>query len=174
MHHAQRAFTLLELAAVALILAVAAAVAVPALGNILAEAQLRTAADTLADDLATARRAALTRGGGILICASRDQIHCSHAARWDQGWIIRDESKVLLAHGALSARLASTASEGRHTISFDDAGRSPGSNTTITFCVRKRPARAVSVVNSGAGRIRQEPAETASAAACAHSRKNIR
>lgn len=170
----QRAFTLLELAVVSTILAVAAALAVPALADAIAQARLRSAADTLADDLASARRAALTRGGGVTICPSRDGRQCTPRGRWHQGWAIRHGGVVLSAHDALPRQLASHSSDARDRITFDAGGRAPGANATITLCVWKRPASAVSVVNSAAGRIHPEPAEPAVAAACAQSRKNNR
>ncbi|UPG95730.1 GspH/FimT family pseudopilin [Luteibacter aegosomatissinici] len=174
MHRSQRAFTLTELAATALILALAAMVAVPSLASVIAHARLRTAAEALADDLSAARRAAITRGGGVTLCPSRDGHHCSHRGRWEQGWIIQHGSVVLSAHDALAHSLAIHASESRDRIGFDAGGRSPGTNATITLCVRKRPATAISVVNSAAGRIHSGPAEAASAAACSRSRENNR
>lgn len=170
----QRAFTLTELAVVALILALAAALSVPALGNAMAQARLRTVADTLADDLASARRAAITHGGDITICPSRGGRRCTPGASWHHGWIIRHGVVVLSAHDRLPGRLASHTSGGHDRIAFDGGGRSPGTNATITLCVRKRPATAISLVNSAAGRIHAEPAEAPTAAACARSGENNR
>lgn len=160
-----RAFTLIELCAAALILAIAAVIGLPAFGNLLARAQLRKAASTLVDDLAVARRAAIDRGRPVAACPSRDGRHCQPGASWRHGWIIRDGTRVLLAHEALPGRLAAASS--RPAIHFDLAGRATADNDTITLCVRGKPETAVSVVVSMAGRIHETPPDQGRAAACA-------
>jgi type IV fimbrial biogenesis protein FimT len=168
------AFTLIELAVVSLILAIATAAALPAWGQFLATAQLRQAAGNLADDLASARRTAINRSQPITICPSGDGRACLPGGCWQAGWIIRDGGRVFTAHSALPSRLAASASEARPHIRFDPSGLAPGGNTTITLCVRKRPASAVSVVISSAGRIHTEAATAGHAAACAAFRENNR
>ncbi|MGA7437561.1 MAG: GspH/FimT family pseudopilin, partial [Luteibacter sp.] len=99
---------------------------------------------------------------------------CTPGGRWHLGWIVVDGSIVLSAHAALPGRLATRSSQARPHITFDEAGRAPGGNDTVTLCVRHRPATAVSLVISSAGRIHAEPPDRPSAAACASSRENNR
>lgn len=167
-----RAFTLIELCAAALILAIAAVIGLPAFGNLLARAQLRKAASTLADDLAVARRAAIDRGRPVAICPSQDGRRCHPGASWHHGWIIRDGTRALSTHEALPGRLAAASS--RSAIHFDLAGRATADNDTITLCVRGKPGTALSVVVSMAGRIHEMPAEPGRAEACAGTREDNR
>ncbi|WP_052697977.1 pilus assembly FimT family protein [Luteibacter yeojuensis] len=163
----QRAFTLTELAVTLLIVALASAMAYPAMGDAIAARRARLAADALADDLASARRSAIARGGGVAVCPSPDARRCAPGAPWHHGWLVVHGTVILAAHDALPARLASSARGGRDHMRFDEAGASLGDNTTVTLCVRKRPATAESVVLSAAGKVRRETAGAADAAACA-------
>jgi type IV fimbrial biogenesis protein FimT len=167
----QRAFTLIELTIVALIVAAGAVIAVPAVGHAIAAAQARTASRTLAHDLAMARRAAIDRDGHVVACASRDGLRCTPGARWHHGWIVQHGRVVLSVHDALPRRVASDASDGRPHIRFGPGGTALGSNTTITFCARNRPGTGHSAVVSGVGRIHGGPAQSAHGAACAASRE---
>jgi type IV fimbrial biogenesis protein FimT len=174
MPHIPHAFTLIELAVVALILAIAAAIALPAMDGLLAGEQLRQASEVLAEDLASARRAATLRGRAITICPSGDGHRCQPGVGWEAGWVTLDGTRALSVHDALPRRLATRSSMARTGIRFDPSGMAPGGNDTITLCVRKRPEMAVSVVISMAGRIRTEPPGARHIGACATFRENNR
>jgi type IV fimbrial biogenesis protein FimT len=170
----ERAFTLVELAVTLLIIALASAIAYPTMGDAIAARRARLAADALADDLGVARRAAISRGGGVSVCPSPGGRQCAAGTPWHYGWMVVHGSVILSVHDALPPRVASSARGGRERLRFDEAGASLGDNTTVTLCVRKRPGTAESVVLSAAGRVRRETASAADAAACAAAHGPIR
>jgi type IV fimbrial biogenesis protein FimT len=174
MPRSSRAFTLIELCAVALLLAIAAAIGLPAFGQLLGRVQLEKASDALADDMASARRAAIDRGRPVAICPSHDGRHCGPGSHWHHGWIILDGTRVLSTHDGLPGRLSAAASRAVSGMHFDAAGRATANNGTITLCVRNHPETAVAVVVSMAGRIHREAPDHAKSVACAGSREDDR
>jgi type IV fimbrial biogenesis protein FimT len=88
---------------------------------------------------------------------------------WTRGWIGLDTTQGGLIDTVepLDAKLAAARRAGRHTIAFDESGTTPGTNQTITLCVRGRPGTAISVIVANSGRSRRESATAHDAAACA-------
>ncbi|QWT18359.1 GspH/FimT family pseudopilin [Bacillus sp. NP157] len=161
----QRAYTLFEITLVIGILALLAAIAVPSMVDAVGGARLRVATQDLADTLNGARAAAIARQAPVTVCPSRDGRHCTDTP-WQGGWIVRQQETILGVDDALPALLRSAARDGRPSVTFQGTGMTPN-NTTVTLCVRKRPASALSVVVNRGGRVRIEPAQRDLGEACA-------
>lgn len=167
---AKAGFTLLELAVVLLLLSITASIAIPAWRSLLADNRLNIAANSLVLDLQRARSEALKRNAVVLVCAGDIRSGCRDPGEWSAGWIVavdingdgqanppdsfisetKPEPNTLIRSTRRSAPIA-----------FHYDGRSPGSNTTWSFCDPHAAARTRKVVLSNEGRIRTTSAEAA-------------
>jgi type IV fimbrial biogenesis protein FimT len=170
--------TLIELLIVLSIIAVLATIAMPALGNLKQAGVQRSARSALSVAINQARIAAAMRRQQVVVCPSANQVDCDRDMRWQHGWIafydrnndnIHDpgEEIVTLAQSQ-SAGIAILSSRGRHRIRYQPDGTSDGTNLTLTFCDRRGPVSASTLVLSNAGRLRSgTPSPAQAAAACA-------
>lgn len=83
-----RGHSLIELLVVLAITAMLATQAVPSLITLVASLQLRSAANTLVQDLSLARSEAIKRNGRVVICKSQSGRACESVAGWGAGWLI--------------------------------------------------------------------------------------
>ena len=161
-------FTWPELLIVLVITGLLASLAIPAMDDAIARRRLDAAIQALLDTLGQARATAVRRGHPTHVCASIDGFTCS-TSDWARGWIGRDarQGAIFDRVPSLDARLAVTHRQRRHAFDFDKSGTTPGTNQTITLCVRGRPATAISVIVGNAGLSRRESAAPEDAASCA-------
>jgi type IV fimbrial biogenesis protein FimT len=170
--------TLIELLIVVSILAVLTTIAMPALGNLKQAGASRSARSALSVAINQARIAAAMRRQQVIVCPSANQIDCDRSLRWQHGWIAfydrnNDSAhdpgeEILTLAQAQPPGIAILGSSGRHRIRYQADGTSDGTNLTLTFCDRRGPASARTLVLSNAGRLRSGvPSPAQAAAACA-------
>lgn len=172
-----RGITLIELIFTIAIGSILCAVSLPALGGLMNGGQSRSAHNALVAALNLARSTAASRQADVSICPSRDGATCDNAIWWQHGWIVfadanhdgvRSANEAIIHVGQAHDGLAIASSAGRKHVTYRGDGSSAGTNLTFTFCDRRGPDSADTIVISNAGRIRTGKASTAqSAAACA-------
>ena len=164
----QRAgFSLLELLICISIVAALSTVAIPAMGRMLAEIELRSQSSLLSVALARARLRAVERSGVVTVCPSIDGHRCGAAVDWSRGWILFDDAQRLgqPASGAEiveratldPAHLRLTSTAGRRSLAFRADGSSAGSNVTLTLCSRVHAGLGRQLIVNNAGRLRTAP-----------------
>ena len=168
-------FTLLELVVVLVIVAALVGAASTAVGDGLEAARAADARARLLASLSlAAHRAALTGYHGVA-CSSVDGASCAGSVDWTSGWIVfvdadgdgvRDAGEAQLAAvPALAGQVRLRSTVGRTRVVFQGNGGNAGSNVTYTMCDGRGPAQARALVISNTGRMRDAPADAASAAA---------
>jgi type IV fimbrial biogenesis protein FimT len=81
--------TLVEVAITVTILAILAAVALPAFNNVILANRLAAGANELVGSLQVARSEAIRRGSRVVVCASSSGTACGGA--WSDGWIVFED-----------------------------------------------------------------------------------
>lgn len=172
-----RGITLIELVFTIAIGSILCAVSLPALGGLMQSGQSRSAHNALVTALNLARSTAVSRQSDVSICPSRDGAICDNAIWWQHGWIVfadanhdgvRSANETLIHVGQTRDGMAIASTAGRRHVTYRGDGTSAGTNLTFTFCDRRGPASADTVVISNTGRIRSGTATPAQAAtACA-------
>lgn len=160
-------FTLIELVIVLSVVGILAALATPALQNLLMDIRMTTRVNEFVSHLHLARSEAIHRGQRIALCPSSDQMTCAKAPQWQNGWIIfvnsivsrhgseiHESSEEILRiqnqrHPSFTIKTVS-----RNPIEFRPQGTAGGSTATITFCDTRGASKARAVVLSNAGRVR--------------------
>ncbi|TAN07068.1 MAG: prepilin-type N-terminal cleavage/methylation domain-containing protein [Rhodanobacteraceae bacterium] len=157
-------FTLTELLTTLAIAGLLAALGMPALGSLVSRVTDTRAATAITGSLHQARAAAVVRGTRVLLCPSRDRVHCRAGDDWQHGWIIGIDTDadgqpdagapLIAAQAALHAGTRVITSRGRGQIVFHPNGSAAGSNARFTICrLHTRMATAVVVANSGRVRL---------------------
>ena len=159
----QRGVSLYEAIVTLAITGIVAAVGIPSLQSMLANARLTTATNTLIAALYTTRSEAIKRGQRVVLCPSRDFRSCTDASDWHVGYVLyvdydgshsRDpDEPVLRVFDALSG-VTVRSSIYRDHVTYLPNGLASGSNLSFAICVRGAAAgRAVIVSNSGRARV---------------------
>ena len=121
-------FTLIELAAVVLIVMILAAIGVPGLRTLILTQQIRTASSDLFVAIAAARSEAVTRNAEVVVePASSD---------WSDGWVVRTGGGRELRREARSARLSIT---GPAQVTFRGDGRSAAGGVQFHITAENAP-----------------------------------
>jgi len=172
-----RGITLIELIFTIAIGSILCAVSLPALGGLMQSGQSRGAHNALIAALNLARSTAASRQSDVSICPSRNGAICDGAIWWQHGWIVfadadhdgvRSANEAIIHVGQSHDGMAIASTVGRRHVTYRGDGTSAGSNLTFTFCDRRGPASADTVVIGNTGRIRSGKATQAqAAAACA-------
>lgn len=171
----QGGFTLVEQIMVAVILAVLACVAAPALGHLVARGQLQAAQSDLIAALQQTRDMAITTRHRAMLCPSRDGVACADDLHWEHGWLLGhyhgtkgeqlDGPPQSRDGGHVSLTILSTI--GRRRIRFQATGTAGGSNTGFTLCRKGHVDGALTVTVTNAGRIYGAKASGEQANRCA-------
>ena len=172
-----RGFTLIELLMGLAILAVLAALAAPAYGNLIGRTRSQTARSELDVAMNQARLGAVSRGAHAIACPSGDGQNCSRTTQWHHGWLVfadldhdgahSADEPVLSVARAQAAGVAILSTRGRTRVDYQPDGSAGGTNLTLTICDRATGAtRASTLVINQSGRIRRGTPTPEGAAAC--------
>ena len=159
----QGGLTLVELMvtlSVALILSVGTAEYLP---RFVQESRMVSEVNQFVMALQLARSEAVKHGRRVVLCPSRDRVHCGNSQDWPLGWMLfasddreRDPEEPLLQAGTLMGTgIDMTSSNYRKRIVYQPDGSSGGSNGSFTFCEHHKRAkpRVICLSNSGRPRL---------------------
>lgn len=152
-------FSLVEVVLATAILAVLAAVSVPAFGALLERQRASAAMAALSTQMQLARMAAITYRRPTVLCPSTDGMACDGGPEWSGGWMLfldRDGNRrpdasdeILRVESAPStATLRLVATSGRPLVRYQPDGRSAGSNITISVCNTRHELVGAVVLNN--------------------------
>ena len=159
-------FTLLELSITLVVLAILLCLALPSLKGWQDKQAMRTALNTLRQDLVAARSHAIALGDRIVICPGTNGEGCSSSDAWNTGWFVFEDldqdrefdmTEPVLKIEGHHERLNITSAISRSRFVFYPNGTAPGSNGSIWFCGARGPQFGHRLVVSNLGRIRSEP-----------------
>jgi len=148
--NAKTGFTLIELLVTIALIAIFAAIAVPAYRNLTADNAITSGVNALAATFAEARSEAVARGKNVIVCPSNDALSktpsCASSG-WASGWIsfvdedngntLSSGDKVLRVHGPVGGDITmNTVTSGltKNHVAFDRMGFARGTfgNTSAT------------------------------------------
>ena len=162
--------TALDLLITLAVIAVAMAIAVPALRDYSANYRLKAALGRFHASLAIARAEAIGRSTRIVICPADADGGCAATGAWQRGWktfVDTDDDRehgtdeILLRSEPDTPQVRILTSVHRTRLRFFANGSAPGSNATITFCDARGARSARQVTLSPSGRIHvRTPEET--------------
>ncbi len=170
-------FTLIETLIAMVIIAILAAIAIPAYGNAVAASQAGKARTDLASTLFTGFRHSTLTQTKVVVCPSPSGTDCSGGTDWSSGWIAFPDRDGDRHHGAdeplldhrpaLANGVHLRSTTGRTRILLQPhGGAASGSNVTFTLCDSRGPAKATSLVLANSGRLRQDTPTPTAAQAC--------
>ena len=169
-------FTLIEMMMTLALVAILAAIAVPAFGKLVQATEGETSGSAFTAALSTARLLAVSRHANVSICPTLDQRYCGRTSEWQHGWMVfvdadrdgvrADSEDLLSVTQAEPEGVAIVGSAGRLRIGYRPDGSASGSNATFTLCDRRGADSATALVINNAGRVRRADATRAGAAAC--------
>lgn len=147
-------FTLIELVVAVAMIAILAALALPAMGGLIARNKVSTEVNRIVADILLARNSAVTRARVVTICRSGTQVSCldgaSASGRLDAGWMTYTDDNPRESFDAASGEVLKVGEKVSETIqvhvlndqapdyiSFLPSGRIDGAtpgNVVITIC----------------------------------------
>ncbi len=156
-------FTLLELLVTLAVVSILAVIAAPNLTHFLLNTRLTTTLNRFVGDLQLARSEAIKSNLNAVICPSTNARTCAEKGHWHEGWLIfldtnynrqkEADERVIQVVNDLDNGMTITGSRSSPIV-YTNNGRSPGTNTTITFCDKRGAKAARQVIIANSGRVR--------------------
>lgn len=165
--------TLVEVAVTVSVLAILAAIGLPAMSALLDSQRTAGTLSSLVTHMQLARTAAVRHRQPVVLCPTTDAVRCATGGDWSTGWMLfidrgdrrapRSDADLLRADlTPRTGRLRVEGSAGRSYVRYLPDGRSAGTNLTIRVCDREgRRLGAVFVNNAGRPRTERGPAGAA-------------
>ena len=154
-----RGFTLVETVLTTAVLAVLAALTLPAFGALLERQRASAAMGALSAQMQLARMAAITYRSPAVLCPSSDGETCDGGTDWSGGWILfldpdgnqrpdtADEVlRIETAPDQPGVRVVATS--GRPRVRYMPDGRSAGTNLTLSVCAVEGDLLGAVIVNN--------------------------
>ena len=158
----QRGLTLPELIVSLSIISVLSTSGLSGMQTLIQENRMAAEINQFVTVLHLARSEAVKHGQRVLLCPSSDGKNCGNSKEWVNGWILfpsedreRDKNERLLQAGSpISPGIRMASSNYRKRIVYQPDGRSPGTNTSFTFCDSRQRAKPRVICLSNTGRPR--------------------
>lgn len=157
-----RGITLAEMLVSLTILSILTTAAVPAMRSLLLDARMTAQVNGFVHAMHRALRESLMRGTDVVLCRSRDRLHCTHDGEWHEGFIVfvnrdRDDPPQVDA-GETLLQIGAPFADGhiranRTAFVFRPYSRR-SVNGTFVICDRRGTASARAVIVSYTGRPR--------------------
>ena len=128
-----RGFTLIELLVTITVLAVLAAVAVPAFDGVTLSSRLSSYSNSLVAASQLARSEAIKRNALVTLCASTDGLTCATNGQWEAGWIVLSGTAVLRQQPAAVTGFLIREAGGVSALNYDATGLG-ATQASITAC----------------------------------------
>jgi len=163
--NSRNGYSLIEMLVTMSIATVLISFALPSIVEIKSNKILKNERDRLMVSFAYARSYAINQQKQVVVCPSLSGYSCDNQSKWNQGWIIFDDSnsnrefdnneKLLQFENPMDKSVKATSSIFRSKIRFNNIGFSPGTNVSINFCDKRGNDFALSLIINNAGRIKQ-------------------
>jgi len=163
--NSRNGYSLIEMLVTMSIATVLISFALPSFVEIKSNKILKNERDRLMVSFAYARSYAINQQKQVVVCPSLSGYSCDNQSKWNQGWIIFDDSnsnrefdnneKLLQFENPMDKSVKATSSIFRSKIRFNNIGFSPGTNVSINFCDKRGNDFALSLIINNAGRIKQ-------------------
>lgn len=159
---AQRGLTLTELVVSLAIVSTLIIGAGQQFARLLQENRMATEVNRFMTALQLARYSAVTQARRVVLCPSRDGVNCGKSTEWVRGWLLfqsddreRDSEEPLLQTGnAMTETIRMQSGNHRKRIVYRQDGSSGGTNSSFTFCDRRKLAKPRVICLSNTGRPR--------------------
>lgn len=150
-----RGFTLIELMVALAVLAILLGLVAPSFSNVMLGSKLASHASSLVASAQLARGEAIKRNIQVQLCSSANGTSCASSGGWEQGWIVKVGTEVLLYQQSLPTDLKIIQTEGGLSLNFHPTG--VGSDRAkLTIC-RSNPVgsqeRVVSISTTGSATV---------------------
>lgn len=176
MSRCQQGFTLVEAVICVTVVAILAAVAVPAWSSASEAARNGSAQAVMGTTILGAVSHSALTGSEVVLCPGDAANGCRASIDWSGGWIAyadldgdraRDPGETLLkAAEPLGGKVHLRSTVGRTRLVFQPNGGNVGSNVTFTLCDGRGITKAITLVLANNGRLRSGVPTEASALAC--------
>jgi type IV fimbrial biogenesis protein FimT len=132
------------------------------LARVIQESRMTTAVNAFVTALHLARNEAVKHAARVVLCPSRDGTNCGNSKDWVSGWMLfqsddreHDADERLLQSGnPIQSGIVMRSGNHRKRVVYQQDGSSGGTNSSFTFCDRRRLAKPRVICLSNTGRPR--------------------